>query len=125
MPTYRRSFVILMASCALLLACSSTEAPSTNDTSPPVVTIVSPPAGDITGPITVTADASDNLGVVRVTFTINGILGAGGDTEAPYEETWDPATLGPGTYTWKAIAWDAAGNSGESAPVDYKYFPTP
>lgn len=91
----------------------------------PTVTIDSPAAGDVTGPVTIRVSASDNQGVTRVTFEVNNNPAPGQDTQAPYEHSWDPAINGPGTYTWVAVAWDAAGNEGRSAPVTYRYFPGP
>src|SRR5439155_260740 len=54
-----------------------------NDTSPPTVSITSPSSGStVSGTITVTASASDNVGVAGVQFLLDGtVLGA--DTSSP------------------------------------------
>ena len=55
----------------------------TGDTTPPQVSITSPAAGTVSGPISVTANASDNLAVAGVQFKRGGQnLGAGGHQRA-------------------------------------------
>lgn len=109
----------LLGCLVLLTAC-----PSASDTSGSKP----PPAADATSPTvtltrggpdavqagTLTAIATDNVGVVRVEFYQNGALLAG-DTTAPY--TFEANLLGNRkNFTAKAI--DAAGNVGTSAPFD-------
>jgi subtilisin family serine protease len=86
------------------------------DTTKPTVAIASPTGGTVTGTITVTANASDNVGVTRVELRANGVLVAS-DTAAPYQFAWNTASAANGGVQLTATAYDAAGNSAVSAPV--------
>jgi len=91
--------------------------PGVPDTTPPEVAISSPAAGaKVRAPVTVTALATDDVGVTLVEFRVNGEP-FGEARAAPYEKLWDPAGLLPTTYRLTAVAWDLAGNSRESAAV--------
>jgi hypothetical protein len=80
------------------------------DTTPPTVGILSPTGGKVSGVVTVTATASDNVGVLRVDFYANGQL-VSSDTSAPYQATWNSRTVAGPTATLMAVAFDTAGNS--------------
>ncbi len=82
------------------------------------VTSVSYPANasTVAGVVSVTADATDNVGVTKVEFYVNGVLKAT-DTGTPYLFSWDTTALTPGTYTLSTKAYDAAGNVGQSQTV--------
>jgi concanavalin A-like lectin/glucanase superfamily protein/Big-like domain-containing protein len=88
------------------------------DTTPPAVSITSPLAGSIlSGMTTVSATASDNVGVAGVQFKLDGAnLGAEVLT-APYAATWDPSTTINGAHSLTAVARDAAGNTTTSTAV--------
>lgn len=87
------------------------------DTSPPVVAITSPADGaGVTGSITVSASASDNIGVSKVELYLDGVLFAA-DALAPYTFTWDTTKSSDGVHTLTARAYDAAGNQAASNPV--------
>jgi hypothetical protein len=89
-----------------------------SDTSPPSATITSPADGaTVSGTISVTGDASDNVGVTSVQFLLDGAPLGTEDATAPYAVTWDTATTADGAHTLTAVARDAAGNRGTSAPV--------
>jgi subtilisin family serine protease len=80
------------------------------DTTLPVVSITAPAAGaTVSGTVTVTASATDNVGVKRVDFYVDGILLAS-DTTAPYAATWSTSGVAGGSHTLQASAADAAGN---------------
>jgi hypothetical protein len=82
--------------------------PGAPDTVPPTVAFTAPTSGAlVNGSVTVTASASDNLGVARVEF-LQGSTVVFTDTAAPYSFTWS-APNGPATLT--ARAYDAAGNA--------------
>ncbi len=87
-----------------------------SDTTPPMIPVFLPGGGTVTGLVTLTATASDNVGVSRVDFYANGEL-VGSDTSAPYHATWDSRNVADGMAILMAVAFDAAGNSGASAPV--------
>ena len=83
----------------------------------PTVNITAPAAGDVLGTINVTADASDNVGVVGVQFLLNGANLGTEDLSAPYSVSWNTTTVPNGTYTLTAKARDAAGNTTTSVDV--------
>jgi hypothetical protein len=82
---------------------------------PPTVSITSPANGSsVSGTVSVNATASDNVGVTKVEYYVNGILQAT-DTSSPYVYSWNTSGLVSGNYTLLAIAYDAAGNTGQSS----------
>ena len=85
--------------------------PPAPDTVPPAVTITAPAqAATVSGAVTIAAQASDNIGVAGVQFTLDGANLSGEDTTAPYGITWDTAAVANGTHRLRASARDAAGN---------------
>jgi hypothetical protein len=89
-----------------------------NDTTPPTVSVTSPAGGaTVIGSITIGATASDNVGVVGVQFTLDGVNLGAEDTVAPYEMTWNSRTVANGAHVIGAVARDAAGNSQIAASV--------
>lgn len=87
------------------------------DTVAPTVAITAPSASaTVSGVTTITATATDTVGVSGVDF-YQGTTLIGTDTTAPYSMSWNTATVVNGVYTLKAVARDAAGNSGTSANV--------
>ncbi len=106
-----QAFAQLPPPCVPGLTCPSA------DTTPPTVRITSPASGaTVSGTISVTADASDNVGVAGVQFFLDDVLGAD-DTTAPYSVPWDTASASNGSHTLTAVARDAAGNRTTSDPV--------
>jgi hypothetical protein len=86
------------------------------DTTLPSVSITVPAAGaTVSGNVTVSASASDDVGVVGVQFKRNGVNLGPEVTAAPYSLAWNTGTAADGTYTLTAVARDAAGNSQTSA----------
>ncbi|WP_162605085.1 Ig-like domain-containing protein [Geomonas oryzae] len=84
---------------------------------PPTTAVTYPAnAATVAGVVSVTADATDNVGVTKVEFYVNGALKAT-DTGTPYVFSWDTTALTPGTYTLTTKAYDAAGNVGQSQSV--------
>jgi hypothetical protein len=91
---------------------------STADTTSPTVGITTPAAGaTITGTVTVSANATDNIGVVGVQFKLDGVNLGAEDTVAPYAVSWTATVPTNGTHSLTAVARDAAGNSTTSAGV--------
>ncbi len=81
------------------------------DTTPPAVSLTQPVDGaTVSGSTTVAADASDDVGVNRVEFRIDGALGST-DTTAPYSFAWDTTAVVDGAHSVETRAFDAAGNS--------------
>jgi len=88
------------------------------DTTPPTVAIISPSGGQtVQATVTVSANASDNVGVAGVQFLLDGASLGAEDASAPYSVSWNTSTAGNGPHTLTAIARDAAGNSTTSTPV--------
>jgi glucose/arabinose dehydrogenase len=86
----------------------------TGDTVSPAVSITNPANGAIVtrkSTIAITATASDNVGVTRVEFLVNGALQCT-DTTAPYSCNWRVPSAPNKTYQLQARAFDQAGNSG-------------
>jgi uncharacterized protein (TIGR03118 family) len=85
------------------------------DTTPPAVSITAPAGGDVSGTVTVSANATDNVGVAQVQF-FAGAASIGTDTTAPYSVQWSTAGL-TGVQQLTAVARDGAGNQTTSAAV--------
>ncbi len=91
---------------------------SQSDTTSPTVTVSSPTDGStVLATVTVSADASDNVGVTGVEFILDDNVLLGEATAAPYTISWDTTTATGGSHTLVAIARDAAGNFSSSATV--------
>lgn len=87
------------------------------DTEAPTTSITSPSDGaTVSGTLTVTASASDNVGVTKVEFKLDDVLQST-DTAAPYSWSWDTTTASNGVHTLTSVAHDAAGLFTVSAPV--------
>jgi phosphatidylserine/phosphatidylglycerophosphate/cardiolipin synthase-like enzyme len=87
------------------------------DTQPPVTSLTAPAAGaTVSGTTTVTATASDNVGVIRVELWVDGAL-ATTDTASPYSFSWNTASLANGSHTLQSRAYDAAGLVGTSSTI--------
>ncbi len=82
------------------------------ETVPPTVAFTNPLEGNtVSGTVTLTADATDNVGVTQFFFAVDGdpfgpIMSAG-----PYTIQWDSTGVSNGPHTLKATATDAAGNN--------------
>jgi hypothetical protein len=67
--------------------------------------------------VTVSANATDNVGVAGVQFKLDGVNLGLEDALAPFTFLWDTTTSSPGLHTLTAVAFDAAGNQASSTPV--------
>ncbi|MES2470914.1 MAG: SBBP repeat-containing protein [Patescibacteria group bacterium] len=90
---------------------------SKGDTTPPVVTLLSPANGStVSGVVFVGADATDSVGVQSVRFTTGTGASLGSDDDiTPYSLQWDTRAVANGSHTLVATARDAAGNSAQSS----------
>lgn len=97
-----------------------TPTPGIGDTTPPTISITSP-ANNATvsrhSNVTITASASDNIGVTKVEFYVNNTLKTT-DTTSPYSYIWSVPNSRNVQYTLTAKAYDAAGNNAISAAVN-------
>lgn len=83
----------------------------------PAVAITSPAQGsNISGDQTVNVSASDDSGVSRVELYAGDTL-IETRTAAPYSFTFGSRTVGDGSYTLTARAYDAAGNTSDASVV--------
>jgi hypothetical protein len=91
---------------------------TTVDNTPPTVSILTPVASNtvVSGNVSVDVEASDDTGVTKVVFYVNGQT-AGTDNTAPFEFNWDSTQVADGDAIMKARAYDAANNSSLSAGV--------
>lgn len=87
------------------------------DSTPPTCAISSPADGAaVSGTVTVSVSASDNVGVAKVELYVDGAL-LTTDSAAPFAFAWNTAQAADGPHTLKAVAYDAAGNSGASPTI--------
>jgi hypothetical protein len=85
------------------------------DTTPPTISVSE---SGSSGSISLSANATDNVGVTKVEFYVDNALVAT-DTATPYQATVDSTTLTNGTHTLVGKAYDAAGNVGTSTSVSF------
>ena len=98
-------------------AVNVTVVPPPPDSTNPTAAITAPAAGTtLAGTATISATASDNVGVVKVEFLVDGSL-VGTDTTDPYSYEWDTTAVGNGSRSLVARAIDGADNTGASSPV--------
>ncbi len=82
------------------------------DGTAPTVSITAPAnAATVSETVSVTATASDNIGVVGVQFTLDGTNLGSEDTVAPYSTSWNTTTTTNASHTLTAVARDAAGQT--------------
>ena len=88
------------------------------DTTPPTATLTGPlNLSTVTGSISVTATASDNVGVAGVQFLLDGQSLGSEDTSTPYSITWNTTLAMNGAHTLAARARDLASNLGTSTSI--------
>lgn len=101
---------------SITVTVANTVAP-TSDTARPVVSMTRPATGaTLTGIVTVSADARDNIGITRVDFYQNSVR-FDKDTTNPYSVEWNTTLMTDGSYSLYAVAYDAAGNQQRSNTV--------
>lgn len=94
--------------------------PVTLDTVAPTTSITSPARNaTLRGTVTLAASASDDVGVTRVDFLVDGVVRAS-DTTSPYSTSWSSRTVRNGTHTVQSRAYDAAGHATTSASVSVR-----
>ncbi|MGD9905291.1 MAG: PKD domain-containing protein [Vicinamibacterales bacterium] len=81
------------------------------DTDAPRVTLDAPAGGEVLSEVvTLTASASDDVGVSAVRFVLDGEPLGGEVSAPPYWMTWDTRTAANGPHRLQVTARDAAGN---------------
>ena len=82
------------------------------DTTAPVVAVSSPAGGStVSGAVTISVVATDNVGVAGVQLRVDGANLGSELTAAPYRASWDTSSYANGAHTVTAVGRDAAGNS--------------
>jgi hypothetical protein len=88
------------------------------DTTFPSALLTFPAQGaTLRGTVSLTAGASDDVGVAGVRFMLDGKGLGAEDTTAPYSLAWNTTSVANGAHTVSALARDAAGNTRSSAVV--------
>jgi hypothetical protein len=83
-----------------------------------VAPTVSASSSGSSGTITFNASASDDVGVTKVEFYVDGAL-KGTDTASPWSYAFNSTSVANGTHALTAKAFDAAGNSKLSTAVNF------
>jgi beta-glucanase (GH16 family) len=101
----------LLMAVMVLLATASLSAQWRPDTTLPTVTLTAPAQGAVvSGTVTLSSTARDNVRVAGVQFLLDGANLGAEDTLAPYARTWNTATAANGAHTLGARARDGSGN---------------
>src|SRR5205823_8696411 len=86
------------------------------DTTAPIVSISSPSEGaTLSGTVSVTASATDDVGIAGVQFKLDGADLGSELTSVPYSTSWETTTTANGSHTLAAVARNAAGTTTSSA----------
>ncbi|WP_224367984.1 extracellular catalytic domain type 1 short-chain-length polyhydroxyalkanoate depolymerase [Hyalangium versicolor] len=92
-----------------------------SDTTPPTVSLTFPTAGStVAGAVDITATASDDTGVTKVEFLVDGTVvgqGVSAQQAGPYVFNWNTTSVATGSHSLQARASDAAGNTAVSGSV--------
>lgn len=93
----------------VLLAATTYPAPAAHAANAaPTVSIAAPTANSVvSGPTTITVDAADPDGILRVNTYVDGVLLAS-DYKSPYTSTWEATEVKPGRHEIKVAAFDAS-----------------
>jgi large repetitive protein len=106
--------------CNVVVVSPAGAAPPPTDTTPPTVSITSPASGArVSGSVTLSATATDNVGVTKVEFYSGSTqLGTGANTSgSTWQYDWNTSSVPNGSYSLTAKAYDAAGNTKTSSAV--------
>ena len=88
-----------------------------SDSTPPTTALTAPASGaTLIGTPTVSATATDNVGVTKVEYYAGAML-IGSASSAPYSISWNTESVASGSYSMTSKAYDAAGNVGTSAAI--------
>ncbi|HXA19833.1 MAG TPA: Ig-like domain-containing protein [Thermoanaerobaculia bacterium] len=88
------------------------------DTTPPTTSVTAPANGaTVSSTVSVTATASDNIGVTKMEIYIDGTLQTSNTNATSLTFSWNTTTFANGSHTIVSKAYDAAGNVGTSATI--------
>lgn len=86
------------------------------DVTPPTAVITSPTGGTVSGKFTVTAVATDNVGIAKIELYVDGSL-AGSVTKMPYKFSVNAQRWAKGAHTLQIRAFDTSSNATWSSTV--------
>lgn len=101
----------------LVIGCKNSTEP---DTTPPNVTITTPQNGaEVSGLSIIRANVSDNGGILKVEFLLDGsLLAVSEDTSEPFEYAWDTKPYETGSqHSISARAYDTSDNQKDSEAI--------
>ena len=88
------------------------------DNTPPQVNVTAPTQNQsVTGPVTLSASSSDNIGVVGVQFRVDGAPVGPEISQSPWQTSLSTTSFTNGDHDITAVARDAAGNTATSPAV--------
>ena len=91
---------------------------SSGGPTPPSVAITSPTNGtNVSGIVSVSANASDSTGISGVQFQLDGANLGSSVTQAPYSTSWNTSSASTGTHVLTAVATDTSGLTATSTAV--------
>jgi hypothetical protein len=91
---------------------------TSSDITAPSAAVIDPiENATVSGTVSVSANARDNIRVVGVQLKVDGKLLGAELTALPYTRSWDTTPFSNGTHILTATARDAAGNATTSAPI--------
>jgi hypothetical protein len=76
------------------------------------------------GVVDLAVNASDDVAVVRVEYTVDGVV-VGVSSASPFSAQWDSNSTFPGAHLLSATAYDASGNRGTATPLTISVAGTP
>jgi len=86
------------------------------DTTPPAVSFNSPAGGStVSGKVTLSASATDNVAVASVQFKVDNVNIGQPVTASPYAIAWDTTGVANGSHMLYAVAQDTSGNLASTA----------
>jgi hypothetical protein len=110
------SIIVLISTAVSILAFSAWSgnknvSATGSDITPPVVNIASPGEGTVLPnlPITINANASDDMGLFYVAFSVDGVTMIN-DSAPPFSASWAPMNYTEGAHSISATAKDLSGN---------------
>jgi len=114
----RRTFIAALAVLALIALIAAVDVSAKRrDRRPPTVTLTYPNSlAPLSGTISLTATAWDNVAVDHVTFSVDGAT-VGSDSTSPYSAAYDTTQVADGSHSFSARATDTAGNVSTASTV--------